>query len=114
NTKWVLSLLGIFFFIAMAFLQFTAAAVAAFIAAIAGLQWLYFAHVGKRLELVNTRSRKRLLTGGESAWELVFENRGLPVLGGQLKIWFQDAVLPQGPLIVNYGDLVELDVPFTI
>ncbi|WKA49908.1 DUF58 domain-containing protein [Planococcus liqunii] len=114
NTKWLLSLLAVFFFLAMAFLQFTAAAVAAFIAAVAGLQWLYFVHVGKRLELVNSRSRKRLLAGGESAWELVFENKGLPVLGGQLKIWFQDAVLPQGPLIVNYGDLVELDVPFTI
>ena len=114
NTKWVLSLLAVFFFLAMVFLQFTAVSVIAFIAAAAGLQWLYFSRVGKRLVLLNPKSRKRVLTGGESAWELVFENKGLPVFGGQLKVWFHDSVMPQGQALVNYGDLVELDVPFTI
>lgn len=114
NTKWLLGFLMVLFFMAMVFLQFAAAAVTAFIAAIAGLQWLYFAKAGERLQFKNEKSRKRVLNGGDSAWELVFENKGLPIWGGALKIWFQDSVEPKGQNLKNYSDMIELDIPFTI
>lgn len=114
NTKWVLGFLAVIFTMTLAFLQFAAASVIAFIGVIIGLQWLYFMHAGEKLEFHNDRSRKRVLTGGESQWELVFENKGLPIWGGKLKIWFHDSVSPKGEALVNYGELVELDVPFTM
>lgn len=110
NTKWLLGFLMVLFFMAMVFLQFAAAAVTAFIAAIAGLQWLYFAKAGERLQFKNEKSRKRVLNGGDSAWELVFENKGLPIWGGALKIWFQDSVEPKGQNLKNYSDMIELDI----
>ncbi|ANU10391.1 hypothetical protein A1A1_15303 [Planococcus antarcticus DSM 14505] len=114
NMKWVLGFLVVLFFMAMAFLQFTAAAVIVFVAAVVGLQLLYSNRVGKKLMFQNSRIRKRVLYGGDSSWKLIFKNDGLPIWGGQLKIWFHDAVEPTGERVANFGDLVELDLPFTI
>ncbi|AQU79979.1 MULTISPECIES: DUF58 domain-containing protein [Planococcus] len=114
NMKWVLGLLIALFFMAMIFLQFLAAAVICFAATVVGLQILYLDRAGKKLVFQNNRIRKRLLYGGDSSWELVFKNEGLPIWNGQLKIWFHDAVEPKGDSAVSYGDLVEVDLPFTI
>ncbi|MDQ0429114.1 uncharacterized protein (DUF58 family) [Planomicrobium stackebrandtii] len=114
NTKWVLGFLSVLFFMAMAFLQFTAASVIIFAAAVVGLQKLYLDRAGKNLVFQNDRTRRRVLYGGESSWDLVFKNEGLPIWGGQLKIWFYDAVEPTNGQGASYGDLVELDLPFTV
>ncbi|MGH2317320.1 DUF58 domain-containing protein [Planococcus sp. SE5232] len=114
NMKWVMGLLMVLFFIAMAFLQFTAAAAIVFVLAVISLQMLYFKHVGKKLAFQNDRIRRRVLHGGDSSWQLVFKNDGMPIWGGQLKIWFHNAVEPKGTEITSYGDLVEMDLPFTI
>lgn len=114
NMKWVLGFLFVLFFMAMAFLQFTAAAVIVFIMAVIGLQMLYFNGLGKNLVFQNDRIRRRVLHGGDSFWKLVFHNGGLPIWGGHLKIWFHDAVEPKIGRNASYGDLVEMDLPFTI
>lgn len=114
NTKWVLGFLFILFFMTMVFLQYTEAAVIAFIASIIGLQQIYFSHAGKKLKFENARSRKRVLNGGDSEWELSFQNKGLPIWGGKLKIWFQHAVEPAGDRMANYSEVIEMDIPFTI
>lgn len=114
NMKWLLGFLAVLFFMAMAFLQFTAASVIIFAAAVVCLQLLYSGRAGKKLVFQNERKRSRLLYGGESSWKLVFKNDGLPIWGGQLKIWFYDAVEPKDDRRASYGDLVELDLPFTI
>ncbi len=114
NMTWILGFLFALFFMAMAFLQFTAASVIVFMAAVIGLQKLYFNRVGENLIFQNDRIRKRVLYGGDSSWKLIFQNQGLPIWGGQLKIWFYDAVEPQGEQITSYGNLVELDLPFAI
>lgn len=114
NTKWIFGFLLVFLFMALVFLQFAAAAVIAFIAAIVGFQWLYFSKVGNGLEFKNEKLRKRVLNGSETSWELAFANKGLPIWGGNLKIWFSDAVQSKSDLMVNYGGLVEMDLPLTV
>lgn len=114
NTKWALSFLVVLFFMAMVFLQFAAAALTAFIAVIVLFQLAYFAKLGDKLIFQNTKNRKRVLNGGNSEWELAFENKGLPIWGGNLKIWFIDSVLPAGQETGSYTELVEMDIPFTV
>ncbi|TWT28026.1 DUF58 domain-containing protein [Planomicrobium sp. CPCC 101110] len=114
SIKNLFGLLAVFFFLLAAFLQFAAAAVIAFVLIAVGLQLLYFEHVGKKLEFQNTKSRRRTLNGGETFWELIFENRGLPIWGGKLKISFYDAVSPIGEDRSNFTETIEMDVPFTI
>lgn len=117
NTKSIKGLLGlmaVFFFLTVVFMQFAAAAVLAFIIVVISLQLVYFQHVGDKLEFRNAKSRRRVLNGGETFWELEFENKGLPIWGGKLKISFHDAVEPLGHFVSNYTETVEMDVPFTI
>ncbi|ANU13709.1 hypothetical protein BBI08_07535 [Planococcus halocryophilus] len=114
NMKWVFGFLLVLFFIAMVFLQFTAAAVIVFVGTVVGLQLFYLKQVGTKLVFQNNRMRKRVLYDGESSWQLVFKNDGLPIWGGQLKIWFHHAVEPIEEQRLSTGDLVELELPFTI
>ncbi|MGI2327379.1 DUF58 domain-containing protein [Planococcus sp. YIM B11945] len=114
GTRGLMGLLLVFFVIALAILQFEAAAVLAFIGVIALLQWLYFEKVGNQLVFHNFKNRKRVLNGGDSSWDLQFENSGLPIWGGTLKITFQDSVLPKGNEATNFTETIELDIPFTI
>ncbi|ANU22747.1 DUF58 domain-containing protein [Planococcus donghaensis] len=114
NMKWVLGFLFVLFFMAMVFLQFTAAAVIIFVTTIVGLQIYYLNQVGKKLVFQNQRLRKRVLYDGVSTWQLAFKNGGLPIWGGQLKIWFHHAVEPTEEQQISTGDLIELELPFTI
>ncbi|RLQ92929.1 DUF58 domain-containing protein [Planomicrobium sp. Y74] len=114
STKTALGFTVVLFVMSMVFLQFTAAAITAFIGFIAALQLAYFSRLGDKLVFKNTKIRKRVLNGGNSHWELSFENKGLPVWGANLKIWFIDTVIPVGQEAGNYTELVELDIPFTV
>lgn len=114
NTKGALSFLFVLFFMSMVFLQFSAAALTAFIAVIVGLQLAYFSSLGKSLEFKNLKVRKRVLNGGKSDWDLSFENKGLPIWGANLKIWFIDTVVPVGQDEGSYTELIEIDIPFTV
>ncbi|ANU27811.1 DUF58 domain-containing protein [Planococcus versutus] len=114
NMKWVLGFLLVLFIMAMAFLQFAAAAAIIFVVAAVSLQLIYLRQAGKKLVFQNERLRKRVLYEGESSWQLVFHNEGLPIWGGHLKIWFHHTVEPIGRQNVSFGDVIELDLPFTI
>lgn len=110
----ILGLLAVALFMAFVFLQYEAAAVLSFGTAVFGLQWAYSKQAGKKLAYHNVFMRQRVLNGGKSQWELEFENGGLPIWGGKLKIWFQDAVRPLDGYEERFGELIEVDVPFTI
>lgn len=114
KTRAVIGMLSIFLFMAFMFLQFAAAAVFAFALCVVLLQWQYAKKVGSKLKFSNHLIRKRILSGGDSEWELEFENKGLPIWGGNLKIWFHDVVEPKSGGLANYNGLVEMDLPFTI
>ncbi len=114
NVKWAMGFLVVLFIMAMAFLQFVAATVLIFVGTVVGVQWLYVKQVGKKLMFQNERLRKRVLYDGESSWRLTFQNEGLPIWSGRLKIWFHHTVEPTGPHNGSFGELIELEVPFTI
>ncbi len=110
----ILGVLAIAFFIAWMFLLFEAAAALSFAAAIFIMQWIYGKRVGHKLAYQNNQVRQRILHGGESKWSLEFENDGLPIFGGKLKIEFQDAVKPLEGQVEAFGEVVEMDIPFSI
>lgn len=114
NMRWAFAFLFGIFVSFLALMQFSAAALIAFIMVVIVLQLLYFQRIGNKLHFKNIKSRKRVLNGGDSEWELAFDNKGLPIWGGNLKIWFTDTVLPSGKEAGNFTELIEIDIPFTV
>ncbi|AQQ53870.1 DUF58 domain-containing protein [Planococcus lenghuensis] len=111
--KRVLALLLLFLFLTTFMRLYIAAAVLVFAGIIIGMQFYYINHAGEKLVLVSGRVRKRLLPGGSSEWDLEFINRGLPIWGGKLKVFFPDVAEPVTGGEKRFGELVEVDIPFT-
>ena len=111
---WVLRLLGLFFIMSLVLMQYKAAGIFGFLGTIAILQTIYLKRVGNNLLFINDKKRGRMLQGGHSFWELPFENRGLPIWNGQLRIQFQDTVIPRYHDINKYSQSIEVVVPLTI
>jgi len=114
KTNWVLTAVSLCFIMSSILSQFLAAGVFGFMGVVAILQVVYFKRVGQNLTLVNDKKRSRMLKGGKSEWELTFENKGLPIWNGQLRLQFQDVVLPLHEQNVSHTQLVEIVVPLTI
>ncbi|MET1013020.1 MAG: DUF58 domain-containing protein [Paenisporosarcina sp.] len=114
QTKWVLLVLGFLFVFSLLLMNYVVAGVFAFLGTIASLQFWYFRQVGKRLVMQNEKNRSRLLVHGHSSWTLEFENPGMPIWNGQLRLHFQNAVNPIYPQSNAHGQLNEVLVPFTI
>lgn len=114
QTKWVSIVLGLFFVFSLLLMNYVVAGVFAFLGTIASLQYWYFRQVGKDLVLLNEKKRSRLFVDGHSSWTLEFENPGLPIWNGQLRIHFQNTVKPVYPQSHAHGQLIEVLVPFTI
>ncbi|MFC6038145.1 DUF58 domain-containing protein [Paenisporosarcina macmurdoensis] len=114
KSNWVLTIIFLSFTMSIILVQYVAAGVFCFLGVIALLQIYYFKQVGQTLTLLNNKKRSRLFKGGQSNWELTFENKGLPIWNGQLRIYFQDAVKPLVNLQVGHSQLIEIVVPLTI
>ena len=114
KTNWVLTVIALCFLMSIILIQYVAAGVFGFLGAVALLQVLYYKRVGNELTLVNEKTRSRLLKGGKSEWALTFENKGLPIWNGQLRLQFQDAVSPLNDQNVSHSKLIEIVVPLTI
>lgn len=114
KSNWVLTIIFLSFTMSIILVQYVAAGVFCFLGVITLLQIYYFKKVGQTLTLLNNKKRSRLLKGGQSNWELTFENKGLPIWNGQLRIYFQDAVKPLVNLQVGHSQLIEIVVPLTI
>ncbi len=114
QTKWALVVLGFLFVFSLLLMNYVVAGVFAFLGTIASLQFWYFRQVGKSLFMQNEKNRSRLLVNGPSSWTLEFENPGLPIWNGQLRLHFQNAVNPIYPQSNAHGQLNEVLVPFTI
>lgn len=113
DQKRIVALLLLFLFLTAVMRLYSAAAVLVFAGIIIGIQSYYMNHAGDKLMLVNARVRRRLLPGDDSEWDLEFLNHGLPIWGGKLKIFFPDIVEPAVEGGKRYGDLIEVDIPFT-
>ena len=114
KTNWVLAAIALCFVMSFILIQYAAAGVFGFLGVVAYLQFVYFARVGQKLTLVNDKKRSRMLKGGDSEWELTFENKGVPIWNGQLRLYFQDSVLPLHNQNVSHSQLIEIVVPLTI
>lgn len=114
KTNWVLTIIFLCFIMSVILVQYVAAGVFCFFAVITFMQILYFKQVGQKLTLLNNKKRGRLLKGGQSNWELTFENKGVPIWNGQLRLQFQDAVKPLVNVHVGHTQLIEIVVPLTI
>lgn len=114
KTNWVLTIIFLCFTMSIILVQYVAAGVFCFLGVITLLQILYFKQVGQTLTLINNKKRSRLLKGGKSNWELTFENKGVPIWNGQLRLQFQDAVKPLVNVHVGHSHLMEIVVPLTI
>lgn len=114
QNTWVIRNLTLFFVISLIFTQYVPAGIFGFLGTIAVLQSIYFKKVGQNLTFVNDKKRGRMLQGGFSSWELTFENKGLPIWNGQLRLQFLDAVIPRYQEIDRYSQHIDIVVPFTI
>jgi uncharacterized protein (DUF58 family) len=114
QTKWSLIIIFVFFMFSILLMNYIVAGVFAFLGTIASLQSWYFRQVGKKLTLNNEKKRSRLLINGTSSWTLEFENPGLPIWNGQLRLLFQDVVNPLIQQSKLQGQLIEVVVPFTV
>jgi uncharacterized protein (DUF58 family) len=114
QTAWVLRIVLLCLVMSLILTQYIAAGIFGFLGTIAFLQSVYFKRVGQTLIFSNDRKRVRMLKGGHSVWELTFENKGYPIWNGQLRLHFQDAVIPRYQKAKQYAQLIEVLVPFTI
>ncbi|WP_019416125.1 DUF58 domain-containing protein [Paenisporosarcina sp. TG20] len=114
KTNWVITIIALCLVMSIILTQYLAAGVFCFFGVVAFMQSLYFKHVGQKLTLINDKKRSRMLKEGKSNWELTFENRGLPIWNGQLRLQFLDAVRPLINTNVSHSQVIEIVVPLTI
>ncbi|MEH7121848.1 DUF58 domain-containing protein [Bacillus sp. JJ1532] len=86
----------------------------------------YLKHVGKKLYLENLKLRNKFFPQENGEWVLVFENKGLPIMKGQLRVYFDDQVAPLDgfgdkrltkyevnlPMSLNYNQRTIVKIPF--
>jgi len=91
------------------------------------LNSLYLKHIGKRLYFENIKERKKFFPKEEGVLVLQFENNGLPIMKGNVKIVFDDIIAPIDgfgdkqfakfevniPLSLNYNQKSIIKIPFT-
>ncbi|MDQ0270680.1 uncharacterized protein (DUF58 family) [Cytobacillus purgationiresistens] len=75
---------------------------------------LYLKRVGDKLILINEKTRTKLFTNDRGEWLLTFENRGLPVMNGELRIFYNDVVSPEDKRIEERQANYEMNIPFSI
>lgn len=114
KTNWFLTIIALCFTMSVIVAQYVAAGVFGFFGVVTAMQILYLKNVGKKLTLVNDKKRSRMFKGGKSEWELTFENTGLPIWNGQLRLHFHDAVKPLNNKDMSHTKLIEIVVPLTI
>ena len=114
KTNWVLTIIALCFTMSVIVAQYVAAGVFGFFGVVTTMQIYYLKNVGKKLTLLNDKKRSRMLKGEKSEWELTFENKGLPIWNGQLRLHFQDAVKPLNNKDISHSKVIEIVVPLTI
>lgn len=74
--------------------------------------YLYMRYVGKGLLLHNNKSLTRLKINDVDEWKFTFENKGLPILKGNVLLTFSNKVEPTIHPFNVVGSMVEVNIPF--
>ncbi|MBT2687804.1 DUF58 domain-containing protein [Bacillus sp. ISL-47] len=74
----------------------------------------YMKNLGKNLVMQNPKKRLKFFPNEEGNWTLKFENKGLPILRGELKVFFDDSVAPLNYELAERLGRYELNIPFTL
>lgn len=111
----ILAFLGIILLIASfyinSWLMFGAGLMIIFIAA--GNSY-YLKHIGEGLFFDNSRKRNRFFIGDKGEWSLQFLNQGLPIMKGNLSIYFDSAVVPVSGEYHIHSSRVDVSLPFSM
>ncbi|MFE8703549.1 DUF58 domain-containing protein [Cytobacillus sp. FJAT-54145] len=75
---------------------------------------LYLKNVGEGLKLNNKKIINRYFIGERGEWQLIFENSGLPIMRGEVRIVFDDCLAPIKGDVDNVLANYELTMPFSI
>ncbi|MGV2940979.1 DUF58 domain-containing protein [Mesobacillus sp. LC4] len=81
---------------------------------IAGGNTYYLKHIGEGLLFDNQRKRNRFFIGDRGEWNLQFLNHGLPIMKGNLSIYFDSAVVPVSGEYHIHSSKVDVSLPFSV
>ncbi|KAB2337320.1 DUF58 domain-containing protein [Cytobacillus depressus] len=102
------------FFASFYFKSFLIFFTAVFLLLFIFLNSFYLKHVGKKLSIENKKIRNKFFPNENGEWVLTFENKGLPIMKGTLKVFFDDQVAP----LDGYGEQrlakYEVNLPFSV
>lgn len=74
----------------------------------------YDKQAGKSLSVVNVRTQKRMFIGDKGKLELHFKNTGIPILKGELKIYFNEKIGPDKEVEQLEEKHEPIKIPFSI
>ncbi|MBS8263250.1 DUF58 domain-containing protein [Mesobacillus boroniphilus] len=74
----------------------------------------YLKHIGEGLFFDNDRKRNRFFIGDKGEWCLQFLNQGLPIMKGNLSIYFDNAVVPVSGEYHIHSSRVDVSLPFSL
>lgn len=111
----ILAFLGILLLIASfyidSWLMFGAGLMIIFIA---GGNSYYLKHIGEGVFFENSRKRNRFFIEDKGEWSLQFINQGLPIMRGNLSIYFDNAVVPVTSEYHVHSSRVDISLPFSM
>lgn len=82
--------------------------------AMLAFQNYYFSNVGKEITFQLQGKGNRYLVGDEEELVFLFENGGVPIWNGTLKLSIEDAVAPREENLKHFSGIYDLSVPFAI
>jgi uncharacterized protein (DUF58 family) len=74
----------------------------------------YFKKIGERFFFENNIQKRYFFMNQDGEWNLTFHNEGLPILNGEIKIFFDQVVAPKGEYAESNLNLHEVTIPFSI
>ncbi|WP_413301635.1 DUF58 domain-containing protein [Bacillus sp. 1P10SD] len=74
----------------------------------------YLKKAGDKLYLDNIYEKKHFFIEDNGQWSFIFKNEGLPILKGDLRVYFDHFVVPKGEEIESNSSMYDISIPFSI
>jgi uncharacterized protein (DUF58 family) len=90
------------------------------------VNYYYLEKLGVKLVFDNKKVRRKFFVGEKGEWELFFDNRGVPIMNGDIRITFDEVVQPidtsvearlykyeiMAPFSLGYGQKIKIKIPY--